>query len=67
MIYFILVWYENDKKGGFAMKIGLLGFGSMGRTHAYCVSVMPYFFSEHPNAKIYGVCTRNIENAKRKQ
>ncbi|MBQ2809458.1 MAG: Gfo/Idh/MocA family oxidoreductase [Clostridia bacterium] len=46
------------------MKIGLLGFGSMGRTHAYCVSVMPYFFSEHPNAKIYGVCTRNIENAK---
>lgn len=46
------------------MKIGLLGFGSMGKTHAYCVKAMPFFFSECPSVQIYGVCTRNIENAK---
>lgn len=47
------------------MKIGLLGFGSMGRTHAYCVQSIPYFFNSGIKAEIYGVCTRNIENAKR--
>lgn len=47
------------------MKIGLLGFGSMGKTHAYCVQNLPYFFSSGISAQIYGVCTRNIENARR--
>jgi len=46
------------------MKIGILGFGSMGKTHAYCVENLPYFFNECPNAQIVGVCTKNIENAK---
>ena len=47
------------------MKIGLLGFGSMGRTHAYCVNNLPYFFNSGVSAQIYGVCTKNIENAQR--
>lgn len=51
-------------KGARKMKIGLLGFGSMGRTHAYCVANIPYFFESNVDAQIYGVCTRNIENAR---
>ena len=47
------------------MKIGILGFGSMGKTHAYCIKNLPFFFSGSYNASIYGVCTRNIENAKK--
>lgn len=47
------------------MKIGLLGFGSMGKTHTYCAKNLPFFFSHTPDVCIYGVCTRNIENAKR--
>lgn len=47
------------------MRIGLLGFGSMGRTHAYCVKNLPYFFSDGIKAEIVGVCTSKIENAKR--
>lgn len=47
------------------MKIGLLGFGSMGKTHTYCAKNLPFFFSRTPEVCIYGVCTKNIENAKR--
>ena len=47
------------------MKIGLLGFGSMGKTHTYCAKNLPFFFSHTPDVCIYGVCTRNIDNAKR--
>ncbi len=46
------------------MKIGLIGFGSMGKTHAYCVENLKYFFNPCPSVQIYGVCTKNIENAK---
>ena len=54
----------HAREGGL-MKIGLLGFGSMGRTHAYCASSLKFFFDSDVTAEIYGVCTRNIENAKR--
>lgn len=47
------------------MKIGLLGFGSMGKTHAYCASNLRYFFDTDIQAEIVSVCTRNIDNAKR--
>ena len=47
------------------MKIGLLGFGSMGKTHLYCVENLKYFFKNDLNAKIVSVCTKNIENAKK--
>ncbi|MBR2024812.1 MAG: Gfo/Idh/MocA family oxidoreductase [Clostridia bacterium] len=46
------------------MKIGLLGFGSMGKTHLYCVNNLKYFFGNGLDAKIVSVCTKNIENAK---
>lgn len=45
------------------MKIGLIGFGSMGKTHAYCVRNLPYFFDGEINAEITSVCTKNLENA----
>ena len=47
------------------MNIGILGFGSMGKTHAYCASNLKYFFDTDIDVKITKVCTRNIENAKR--
>ena len=47
------------------MKIGLLGFGSMGKTHLYCVENLKYFFKNDLDAKIVSVCTKNIENAKK--
>lgn len=46
------------------MRIGLLGFGSMGKVHAYCVENLKYFFSTHQDVKIVSVCTRSVENAK---
>lgn len=45
------------------MKIGLLGFGSMGKTHAYCVKNLPYFFDGDTDAQIVSVCTRNLKSA----
>jgi predicted dehydrogenase len=54
------------------MRIGLLGFGSMGKTHAYCVQNLKYFFDIDALSKIgadkieiVSVCTRSIENAKK--
>lgn len=47
------------------MKIGLLGFGSMGKTHLYCVNNLKFFFENAPHAEIVAVCTKNIENAKK--
>ena len=46
------------------MKIGILGFGSMGKTHAYCIKNLPFFFGSSFDVQILGVCTKNIENAK---
>lgn len=47
------------------MKIGILGFGSMGKTHAYCIKNLPFFFGADVNASVVAVCTKNIENAKK--
>ena len=47
------------------MRIGLLGFGGMGRTHAYAVANLPFFYRDLPfTARIHGVCTKNPENAR---
>ena len=46
------------------MNIGLLGFGSMGKTHAYCASSLKFFFDTDIDVRITKVCTRNIENAR---
>ena len=47
------------------MNIGLLGFGSMGRTHSFAVANLPFFYKDLPfEAKVLGVCTKNPEHAK---
>ena len=46
------------------MNIGLIGFGSMGRTHAFAVANLPFFYRPLPfSARIMGVCTKNPEHA----
>ena len=48
------------------MNIGLLGFGSMGKTHLYAVRNLPLFYGELPfDAKILGVCTTTVEKSNR--
>jgi len=46
------------------MKIGLIGFGSMGKTHSWCVNNLNYFYRDLPfTAEYAGVCTSKIESA----
>lgn len=46
------------------IKIGLLGFGAMGRTHSFSVSSLPFFFDGLDyTAKYTAVCTSRIETA----
>ena len=48
------------------IRIGLLGFGFMGKTHAYAVSALPFFFDSLPfTARITGVVTRSMEKSLR--
>lgn len=49
------------------ISIGLIGFGFMGKTHAYCVDNLKYFFgSALPfDAKIVGLCTTDFERTKK--
>ena len=44
------------------MNIGLLGFGSMGRTHSWAVDNIKFYYKDVPfDAKIKGVYTRTPE------
>lgn len=46
------------------LKIGLLGFGAMGKVHSYAVSNMKYYYSDLPfDAKILGVCTTSKDKS----
>lgn len=46
------------------INIGMLGFGSMGKTHSYAVSNFKFFMNDLPfEAKISGVCTTSIEKS----
>lgn len=46
------------------IRIGLLGFGAMGKTHAFAVANLPYFCGDLPfRATIHGVATRSIEKS----
>lgn len=48
------------------MKIGLIGFGSMGKTHSWCVKNLNYFYKDLPFSVEYaGVCTTKEETAKK--
>lgn len=40
------------------IRVGLLGFGAMGRTHSYCIDNLKYFFGELPfSASVVGICS----------
>ncbi|MBO5939368.1 MAG: Gfo/Idh/MocA family oxidoreductase [Clostridia bacterium] len=46
------------------LRIGLLGFGAMGKTHAWCVHNLPYYYRDLPfSAKVVGVCTTTLEKS----
>lgn len=46
------------------LRIGLLGFGAMGKTHAWCVHNLPYYYRDLPfSAKIAGVCTTTTQKS----
>ena len=48
------------------MKIGLIGFGSMGKTHSWCVNNLNYFYKNLPfTAEYAAVCTSKEESAKK--
>lgn len=48
------------------LRIGLLGFGAMGKTHLYSVRNLPLFYGDLPfEARVYGVCTTSMEKSTR--
>ena len=46
------------------MKIGIIGFGAMGKTHLYSVKNIPFFFNTNIKAEVKWICTRNIDKAR---
>ena len=47
-----------------SLKIGLLGFGAMGKVHSYAVENLKYYYSELPfDASVIGVCTTSKEKS----
>lgn len=47
-----------------SIRIGLVGFGAMGKTHAFAANTLPYFFGDLPfRAEIAGVATRSLEKS----
>lgn len=48
------------------LRIGLLGFGAMGKTHLYSVRNLPLFYGDLPfEASVFGVCTTSTEKSNR--
>ena len=46
------------------LKIGLLGFGAMGKVHSYCIDNLKYYYTHTDfDAKIHGVCTTSKEKS----
>ena len=44
--------------------IGLLGFGAMGKAHAYSVENLKFYYGDLPfRAEIYGVCTTSMKKS----
>ena len=47
-----------------SLNIGIIGFGFMGKVHAYSISNLKYFYSGLPfEAKLFGVCTTSREKS----
>lgn len=56
----------DDRNGKKIIRIGLLGFGSMGRTHTWAVRNLPFFYGDLPfSAETVGVCTATREKAEK--
>ena len=56
----------NMKQAEQTLRIGLLGFGAMGRTHTWAVRNLPFFYGDLPyRAVTYGVCTTSQEKSER--
>ena len=54
---------QNEKK---TLRIGMLGFGAMGRTHTWAVQNLPFFYKDLPfEATTLGVCTTSQEKSDR--
>lgn len=54
---------QNEKK---TLRIGMLGFGAMGRTHTWAVQNLPFFYGALPfSAKVVGVCTTSQQKSER--
>ena len=48
------------------IRVGLIGYGFMGKTHAYAMRTLPFFFDDLPfTVKITGVATRSMEKSRR--
>ena len=48
------------------LRLGLLGFGSMGKTHLYAIQNLPFFYGDLPfEARVFGVCTTSMEKSER--
>ena len=46
------------------LNIGMVGFGSMGKTHAFAIGNLPYYYGKLPfTASVVGVCTTSYERA----
>lgn len=58
--YMVFLAKKEEKQ----MKIGLIGFGSMGKTHLYSVRNIPFFFNTDIKAEVKWICTRNIDKAR---
>ena len=46
------------------MKIGILGFGSMGKTHTYALKNIPFFFDCDYDVEVLSICTKHLDKAK---
>ena len=56
----------NMKQAEQPLRIGLLGFGAMGRTHTWAVQNLPFFYGDLPYRAItHGVCTTSQEKSQR--
>ena len=48
------------------LRIGLIGFGAMGKVHSFSVQNLKFYYPSLPfDAEIYGVCTTNHERTEK--
>ena len=48
------------------LRIGMVGFGAMGKTHAYSIASLPYFYSPLSfTVAVHGICTTSAEKSAR--